>query len=113
MRITETGQMLPLDAGTGGARVAAGAAGRIAFVRLSAAGRAGTLWITNRALSTATRAIEGDDRIAHAAFAPDPDLLVIERVTADGSPGGLWQLNEANGRLTQLSEDGSQPRFLP
>jgi hypothetical protein len=113
VRISVAGAVTPLDAGAGGARVAAGAAGRIAFVRLSAAGRAGTLWITNRVLSSASRAVEGDDRVARAAFAPDPDLLIIERVAADGSPGGLWQLDEVNGRLTQLSEDGSQPRFLP
>lgn len=113
MRISPTGEVTPVDAGAGGARVAAGAAGRIAFVRLSAAGRAGTLWITNRALTAALRAVEGDDRVARATFAPDPDLLILERVTADGSPGGLWQLDEVSGRLTQLSADGSQPRFLP
>lgn len=113
VRISPTGVVMRLDAAAGGARVAVGAAGRIAFVRLSAAGRAGTLWLTDRALSTASRAVEEDDRVARAAFAPDPDLLIIERVTADGSPGGLWQLDEVTGRLTQLSADGSHPRFLP
>jgi hypothetical protein len=113
VRISDAGRVTPIEAGAGGARLAAGAAGRVAFVRLSAAGRAGTLWITNRTLTGASRAGAGDDRVARAAFAPDPDLLVIERVTADGRSGGLWQIDEASGRVIQLSKDGSQPRFLP
>lgn len=97
----------------GGARVAAGTGGRIAFVLPSAAGRAGTLWITNEALTEATQLLDGDDRVARAAFAPDPNTLVVERVAADGAPSGLWLLDERSGRLTQLSRDGAVPRLLP
>jgi hypothetical protein len=107
------GRVVPLSIGTDAARVAVGAAGRISFVRLSEAGRAGTLWLSDERLDAATQLIEGDDRIARAAFAPDPRTLVVERVAADGAPAGLWLLDESSGQLSRLSDDGRRPLLLP
>jgi hypothetical protein len=96
----------------GAARVAAAADGRIGFVHLDSDAVGGSLWITNRSRSGVAPVRDETLRVARVSFAPEPGMLVIERVDA-GRSAGIWILDERSGALTQLSEDGSQPRPLP
>jgi hypothetical protein len=49
-----------------------------------------------------------------AAFSPAGDIVVFVRVPASGGPSaGIWVVRIDGRELTQLSPDGSAPRWLP
>lgn len=49
-----------------------------------------------------------------AAFSPAGDIVVFVRVPASGGPSaGIWVVRTDGRELTQLSPDGSDPRWLP
>lgn len=103
----------PIAVGNRGARIAVGPDGRIVFVRLTPNVGAGTLWLTNRSIGAALPLLDAATPVTQAAFAPEAGTLVVERVAEDGTPDGLWLLDEDTGRLARLTDEGSQPRPLP
>lgn len=105
--------------GRGAARPAVDAGGRIAYLKLEAAGaEAGSPWLTSGAGDAGNRAMgEAGARARSVAFTPEPDALIVSRVTVVGEvttrANGVWLVNLLTGSARQLSTDGWLPRWLP
>jgi hypothetical protein len=58
---------------------------------------------------------DGGAPAARAAFGVEPRSVLVERRPPGGSAptGGLWLVDTLTGRIEQLTEDGSFPRWLP
>jgi hypothetical protein len=104
--------------GSGAARPAVDARGLLAYIRLSGGSTAfGRLWVT------ADLGHAGDELAAtlgahagSAAFAPEPDAILVGRVAQPGgdpSSAGIWLVDLRSGRAEQLSGDGWLPAWLP
>jgi hypothetical protein len=105
--------------GSGATRPAVSGNGLLAYIRLAGGATAsGRLWVTPD-LSDAGDELLADPgaRAGSAAFAPEPDAMLIARPVEPGddpaSNGGVWIVNLRSGIAEQLSVDGWLPRWLP
>jgi hypothetical protein len=112
--------VVTLDHDPGASRPATGSLGRYMFVvvRPGTPGEAGELWYAARPGATLRRLLgDGGSPVTSAAFGLEPDSVLAVRSGEDGSGAqdgsGIWLVDAASGRGTQLSEDGWLPRWLP
>jgi len=109
----------PTAFGAGAARPAVDAAGQFAFIRLAGADAAsGSLWVSSAPDNAGDEVMRNPGAQAGSGtFAPEPDAMVISRVTAPGDVptliGGVWLVNLRSGEAQRLSADGWLPRWLP
>ena len=78
----------------------------------------GRLWVTTAGGGAGSALLrDGAVREASALFAPEPGIVVVGRIPlASESAGpldGVWLVDLATGRGTQLAVDGWLPRWLP
>lgn len=105
--------------GRGAARPTVAAGGRIAYLKLAAAGAAaGSPWVTDT-LDSGGEPVTGDPgtMAGSIAFTPEGDAIVITRIGATdevpGQAGGVWLVSLERGGARQLSTNGWLPRWLP
>jgi hypothetical protein len=86
--------------------------GRVAYVAAASDRPSGPIWISERAGSEAQI---GDAGMAaeSVAFTPEPGTLIIGRTAIDGASRGIWLVHLDGRAATQLTSDGSRPRWLP
>lgn len=105
--------------GAGAARPAVDDSGRYVYLVLDATDPlGGRLWITTAGGGASSALLrDGAVREASAFFAPEPGIVVVGRIPLAGAtPGpldGVWLVDLATGRGTQLAVDGWLPRWLP
>lgn len=89
--------------------------GRIAYVRIDSAGRAavGGAWLTWLDRGPGREPVPGVV-VRAIAFTPDPDRLLLARVTeASDQDGGIWLANIGSGQVEQRAQQGTLPRWIP
>ena len=104
--------------GAGAALPAVEASGRYAYLALDPDAIGGRLWVTTAGGGAGAEMLrDGSEREASVAFAPESGIAVVGRVplagATDGPLDGVWLLDLATGRGTQLAVDGWLPRWLP
>lgn len=103
----------------GAARPAVDGSGRYAYLALDGTdGLGGRLWVTTAGGGASDELLrDGAVREASAVFAPEPGIVVVGRIplpgAAQGPLDGVWLVDLATGRGTQLAVDGWLPRWLP
>jgi hypothetical protein len=112
--------VLPTAFGRGAARPAVDAVGRIAYLKLEAAGgEEGSPWVTDTADDAGRQVTAGPGAQAGTvSFTPELNAIVISRLPGPGevipmTAGGVWLADLRSGSLQQLSHDGWLPRWLP
>ena len=111
LRDSDAPQATPLD---GPARLAIGANGRIAFVVIPRGAAGGQLWLTTGDGGAQSRLLDiAPDVITWVAFTPEPGTLVAARATRQGTETGIVLVDVGSGRVDELTEDGTRPRWLP
>lgn len=105
--------------GRGAARPVVDALGRVAYLKLAAAGAgAGRPWVAET-IDSPGQPVTSDPALAASsvAFTPERHAIVIARAPVPGeSPGptgGIWMVSLQGGDAQQLSADGWLPRWLP
>jgi len=117
--VAVTGSVGTTSFGPGAARPAVDATGRYLYLALDTAdGLAGRLWVTTAVGAAGAELLpDGAVREASAVFAPQPGVVVVGRVPPSGAGrgplDGVWLVDLASGRSTQLANDGWLPRWLP
>jgi hypothetical protein len=111
LRGSDEPQATPLD---GPARLAIGANGRIAFVVIPRGAAGGPLWLTTGNGGAQSRLLDATpDVITWVSFTPEPGTLVAARATRQGAEAGIVLVDIGTGRVEELTDDGTRPRWLP
>jgi hypothetical protein len=104
--------------GRGAARPAVDAGGRVAFLKLAAAGAAaGGPWLSG-SLNSGGEPVSDDPGMlaGSVAFTPEGDAIVISRIAVPGEvtgETGVWVVSLDRATAQRLSVDGWSPRWLP
>jgi len=102
--------------GRGASRPTIGHGGLLAYIQLAGANATtGRLWVSADPSDAGDELQFPDDaRAGSAAFAPEPDAILVGRVAGRGeTDGGVWIVSLRGGQAEQLSIDGRLPRWLP
>jgi len=105
--------------GAGAARPAVDDSGRNAYLMLDPTDPlGGRLWVTTAGGGASSELLpDGAVREASALFATEPGIVVVGRIPLTGATAGpldgVWLVDLATGRGTQLAVDGWLPRWLP
>ena len=108
--------VVPVALGPGAARPTLDGRGLVAYIRLTGGSMvAGSLWVTDDLGDNGTElAAATGSLVGSAAFAPEPNVILIGRIAPAGNgSAGIWLVNQRSGVAERLSADGWLPGWLP
>ena len=111
--------LLSTALGDGAARPTVDAIGRIAYLKLGAAGAgAGSPWVTKTPNLSGQPVMRDPGALAGlVSFTPEPQSIVISRIPVTSEAAtparGVWLVSLVSGNMRQLSPDGWLPHWLP